>query len=236
MKTAAEIHTFLHSIADQERAQSAARFFKTGAGEYAAGDIFIGIPVPQLRQLAQQFRDIPLEQLALLLTSAINEERLLALLVLILQFKKADAAEQERLYHFYIRHLAYINNWNLVDTSAPAIVGAYLFNTTAEVLLKLAASPSVWERRIAIVSTYYAIKKNKYTPTIKISTILLSDSHDLIHKAVGWMLREVGKKDLPTLIAFLDEHAAYMPRTMLRYAIEKLSVEERAFYLKIRAK
>ena len=208
-----------------------ARFFKTGVGQYAQHDTFIGVNVPTLRTIAKKFQDISLVDLEKLITSQINEERLLALFILIHQYKKADCTQKNKLYTFYMRHIKHINNWNLVDASAHSIVGAHI-QKDKSVLIKLAHSKNIWERRIAIVATWYFIRSNECSWTFKIAHILLADSHDLIHKAVGWMLREAGKRNQDTLITFLDQHAHYMPRTMLRYAIEKFPTDLRTYYLK----
>lgn len=206
-------------------------FFKTGPGEYAEHDQFIGVTVPNVRRVAKDFYDAPRDILQQLLTSVFNEERLLALCILVQQYKRADKEAQEELYTFYLDHLEHINNWNLVDASAHLIIGAHLYNRDKDILLSLATSPHLWSRRIAIVATWYFIRNNDLTWTFKLALILQNDSHDLMHKSVGWMLREAGKRDQQKLIAYLDQHAKHMPRTMLRYAIEKLSVLERIDYL-----
>ncbi|HEX4069170.1 MAG TPA: DNA alkylation repair protein [Candidatus Babeliales bacterium] len=208
-------------------------FFKTGPGEYAEHDHFLGVAVPTLRKIAQQFAHISLEEIQCLLTSKNNEERLLALFILILQYRKANDVVKYDIYCFYMRNLKHINNWNLVDASAREIVGSYLFHfvSSKNILITLAQSDNVWERRVAIIATRYFIGKLDFSLTFTIAEILLSDKHDLIHKAVGWMLREVGKKDQALLRAFLDKHASKMPRTMLRYAIEKFSQHERALFI-----
>lgn len=206
-------------------------FFKTGKGDYAEHDIFIGIKVPVLRVLAKEYKALKREELAQLLHSAINEERLLALFILVGQYDKAQLAVKEELYSFYLEHKAHVNNWNLVDSSAHLIVGRHLLHAEKTVLLELARSSVVWDRRIAMVATWYFIRNNQFDWTITLAEQLLCDEHDLMHKAVGWMLREAGEKDQAVLIAFLDRHAAYMPRTMLRYAIEKFPEHERKAYL-----
>jgi 3-methyladenine DNA glycosylase AlkD len=206
-------------------------FFKTGSGHYAEGDEFIGVSVPDLRKIAKDFTHLSLLDIQVLLTSTINEERLLALLILIGQYDKAQENVKEDIYQLYLSNLKYVNNWNLVDASAHLIVGAHLKNKDRNLLLTLAKSTIMWERRIAMVATWYFIRKQDLEWTFRIADILLDDKHDLIHKAVGWMLREAGKRDLSALVAFLDQHAAKMPRTMLRYAIEKLSLDQRKAYL-----
>lgn len=204
-----------------------AHYFKTGKGEYAEHDKFMGIPVPVLRAVAKTYRDLSLDEVQELLTSPFNEERLLALFILVDQYKKADEPLKEQIFQFYCEHLHCVNNWNLVDSSAPHILGAYIFNKDRTILLTLAASHNMWERRIAIVATQHFIRKHDLCWTFKLAEMLLNDTHDLMHKATGWMLREAGEKDMQQLIAFLDQHARRMPRTMLRYAIEKFPEQQR---------
>lgn len=211
-------------------AEGQAIFFKTGAGDYAAHDRFMGVTVPQLRSIAKSFYHLTLEQVEQLLYSSFNEERLLALIILTKQFSHPD--EQERVYQFYMRHKHQVNNWNLVDASAHLIVGAYLYDKQKNILKELAKSESLWDRRIAIVSTWYFIKQGDLEWAFKIAKILMKDKEDLIHKATGWMLREAGKKDLQSLKLFLNEYAGIMPRTMLRYAIEKFDEPQRKRYMK----
>ncbi len=220
-------------LANPAKAAFLARFFKTGKGEYAEGDKFLGITVPESRSLAQKYKDLKFPEIKELLTSKLHEERLIALLILVHNFGKGNAEKQKEIYDFYLKHTAYINNWDLVDLSADKIVGAYLLDKQRNILLKLAKSKNLWERRIAIVSTYQFIKhKKEYNDTFRIAKILLYDKHDLIHKAVGWMLREVGKRAAKeALIEFLREHYKTMPRTMLRYSIEHFSVVERRAYI-----
>lgn len=206
-------------------------FFKTGAGDYAEHDQFIGVNVPTLRKIAQEFHDLSLMELQLLINSSINEERLLALIILVGQYKKADEQKKDELFQFYLSNLKQVNNWNLVDLSAHVIIGAHLCKRDRVLLFELAQSESMWERRIAIVSTLYFIRQNDLECTFTIAEMLLNDRHDLIHKATGWMLREAGKKDQKKLMAFLDVHACAMPRTMLRYSIEKFSQNQRMLYL-----
>ena len=206
-------------------------FFKTGVGEYAENDKFIGVPVPRLRIIAKQFCHISHAEIQDLIESRINEERLLVLFIVIDQYQKADDSVKSDLYQWYLHNIHQVNNWNLVDASAHLIVGAYLHNKKRDMLLVLAQSEVMWERRIAIVATWYFIRKNDFEWTMKIAHMLLNDSHDLIHKAVGWMLREVGKRNQNVLVQFLERHACQMPRTMLRYAIEKFSEDQRKSYL-----
>jgi len=211
--------TLKNSISVQKN--KVAMFFKTGIGEYAEHDEFIGVSVPILRKIAKDFENISQDELQELITSKINEERLLALLILIKKYDKASDPQKQKFYKFYLNNLSYVNNWNLVDTSAHLILGAHLADSNKDILFSLANSKIMWERRIAIVSTWYFIKKHDLIWTFSIAEILLNDTHDLIHKAVGWMLREAGKRDEQQLILFLDKHQKNMPRTMLRYAIEK---------------
>lgn len=210
-------------------------YFKTGPGDYAEHDQFLGISVPNLRKIAQQYPDLSLVDLYTLLASAINEERLLALIILVNQYQKADTHTKEKIYQFYRDNLQQVNNWNLVDASAPEIMGAHLFHADKSLLIQLANSNNLWERRIAIVSTWYFIRKQSFDDTIRIATLLLQDKADLIHKATGWMLREMGKRDQQQLILFLEKFATKMPRTMLRYAIERFSPDERKAYLALKA-
>lgn len=205
----------------------ALRFFKTGPEQYGAGDIFIGVKARPLRQLSREFRQLPLPEIKSLLDSEIHEERSLALLILGLQFPRSSEQQQKAIYDFYLAHTGRINNWDLVDASAPGIVGGYLFSRSRKPLGSFAKSSSLWERRIAIVATQHFIRKNDFADTLKIARLLLKDQEDLIHKAAGWMLREVGNRDLATLEEFLAEHGPVMPRPMLRYAIEKFPEAKR---------
>jgi 3-methyladenine DNA glycosylase AlkD len=205
-------------------------FFKTGEGDYAEHDQFIGVSNPALRSIAKEFHTLSLLEIQTLIESPFNEKRLLALFILVNHYQKGSI-DKETCFQFYIRNLAKINNWNLVDASAHWIVGAHLMEGDKALLFKLAKSDNMWERRIAIVATWYFIRHDSFEWTIKLAELLRHDRHDLIHKAVGWMLREVGKRDLDILIRFLEQYANTMPRTMLRYAIEKLSAERRAIYM-----
>ncbi|MCX7337959.1 MAG: DNA alkylation repair protein [Alphaproteobacteria bacterium] len=225
-----EIRFALHSSISipQERASA---FFKTGPGDYAEHDQFMGVTVPNLRKISKRFSDLPLACIKDLLSSKINEERFLALLILVDQYQKSTEQGRVDLYQFYINNLHHINNWNLVDTSAHLIVGAHLWDKDRNILLSLSESNNLWERRVSIVSTWAFIKKEDLVWTFQIARLLLNDNHDLIHKAVGWMLREAGKKDEGELVGFLRYHSGVMPRTMLRYAIERLPQDQRKFYL-----
>lgn len=230
---AAEARTKLHALASPEMAASSARFFKTGPGQYGEGDTFIGVRLPTLRKLAREFRHLPLAEVEVLLHSPIHEERLLALLVLVLGVGKGDDGHRKAVYDFYLGNTQHVNNWDLVDSSAPAIVGGYLRDKPRTPLVRLARSASLWERRIAVVATQHFIRLDDFDDTLAISRLLLADKEDLIHKATGWMLREVGDRDEAALAAFLDEHVAVMPRTMLRYAIEHFPPETRRGYLEV---
>jgi 3-methyladenine DNA glycosylase AlkD len=225
----------LSSSASAAKAFELQRFFKTGPGEYGEGDVFIGVVVPDTRKVARAYSNLPFAELEKLLESDIHESRLCALIILTLQFKGTkDSKAQKKIFDFYVQQLkrGHINNWDLVDVSAP-IIGAYLIQTPDPypLLTKLAKSKSLWERRVAIIFTFAFIRVGELDPTIEISELLLKDEHDLIHKAVGWMLRELGKRDGVLLRKFLTDHSKQMPRTALRYAIEKMSESERKRWL-----
>lgn len=222
----------LRGFADPQKAEHLQRFFKTGKGQYGEGDQFLGIRVPVLRAQAKIFQDMPLTDVQILLGSAYHEERLCALLLLVHKFANADPKERKIYYEFYLRNTRHVNNWDLVDLSAPQIVGAFLADQEKKILYALARSDSIWERRIAIISTFQFIKNNKFEDSLAIAQLLLADREDLIHKATGWMLREVGKRNVVMLKSFLHAHYEQMPRTMLRYAIEKFPRPERQKYLK----
>lgn len=207
------------------------RFFKTGKGEYGEGDVFYGIKVPVQRMIAGQFNDLSLDDLKALLTSKVHEERLIAAFILVDQFKKGNEKKKKIIFDFYLKNRKGINNWDLVDLSAPKIVGVYLIDKEKELLYKFARSKDLWEKRISIISTQAFIREHFFEDTLNISEILLNDKHDLIHKAVGWMLREIGNRDLETEEQFLKKHYKIMPRTMLRYAIEKFPEKKRKAYL-----
>lgn len=206
-------------------------FFKVGKGDYAEGDAFLGITNPNLRKIVKEFKNLTCDVLQFFLKSKFNEERLLALLILVDQYKAASVQAKEQIYQFYLSNLQYVNNWNLVDASAHWIIGAHLHDKDKSLLLTLANSEALWERRVAIVSTWYFIRKNELVWTFKLAQILLKDKHDLIHKAVGWMLREAGKRNQAELISFLDHHKLQIPRTTLRYAVEKFPEALRKSYL-----
>lgn len=231
MKEYKKIKSCLKDLAKTSKSNPT-QFFKTNPGGYAEHDRFICVSVPNLRKIAKEFSALSLPELLLLLKSSINEERLLALIIKCNQYKKGDSKQREVLYKSYLKHLKYVNNWNLVDSSAHLIIGAQLFNNKDKTILSvLAKSDNLWERRVAIVSTWYFIRNHQFDWTIKIAKTLLKDTQDLIHKAVGWMLREMGKKDEKVLIDFLEQQASLMPRTMLRYAIEKFPPKQRKVYL-----
>jgi 3-methyladenine DNA glycosylase AlkD len=224
----------LRKVARRQRAESSKWFFKTAPGEYAAGDKFLGVTVPQLRVLAREYRDMPLKYIVSLLRSPWHEERLLALLILVGQYVRGDARVRQDIHRLYLRNTASINNWDLVDSSAAQIVGAHLPSRDRRVLRRLARSKSVWERRIAMIATYHYIRQKDFKDALAIAALLRRDEHDLIHKAVGWMLREIGKRDRATEERFLQKHARRMPRTMLRYAVERFPPRMRSKYLTLR--
>jgi 3-methyladenine DNA glycosylase AlkD len=225
-----ELKKELRKKANQEKAKLLQGFFKTGPGEYGEGDIFLGVIVPETRKTAVKFKSLPLNDVAALLKSKIHEERLCALLLLVHNYEK-HKEKREEIYKFYLKNIKYINNWDLVDLSCHKIVGDYLKDKDKSILYKLAKSNNLWERRIAIISTARFIHHHNFEDTINISELLLKDKHDLIHKAVGWMLREMGKRDIKPLLNFLNKHYKTMPRTMLRYSIEKLPDKQRKQYL-----
>jgi 3-methyladenine DNA glycosylase AlkD len=228
---AADVQKHLRSLGDPEAATAAARYFKTGSGQYGEGDVFLGLRAAVMHGLAKKYYALPIDELTVLLRSPIHEDRLLALLVLIRRVSRADMATKKEVYKLYLAHTRYINNWDLVDSSAREIVGGYLADKSRKPLDRLAASKSLWERRISIIATHYFIRQDDFADTLRIAECLLTDREDLIHKAVGWMLREVGKRDQQSLEAFLRRHGKTMPRTALRYAIERFPEEMRRAYL-----
>lgn len=222
----------LKKLARADKANTLQQFFKTGPGEYGEGDKFIGVMVPDIRQVSQKYKDLVLKEVLSLLHSPFHEERLCALFILLDQYKKGDSKKQKQIFDLYLKNHKYINNWDLIDLTAPRIVGVYLFDKPKDILYKLAKSKNLWQRRVAILATFQFIYNGQSSETIKISKILLHDEHDLIQKAVGWMLREVGKRcDEKILLDFLNKHYQTMPRTMLRYAIERLPEKTRQKYL-----
>lgn len=231
--TAATILKRLKSLGNPEKAKVLSGFFKTGKGQYGEGDRFLGVTVPQQRAIAKEYRDLPFPEIEILLGSPYHEARLTGLLILTYQFEGADEKIRKGIFDFFLAHIPAINNWDLVDVTVPNIVGGYLLGkkSARKILYRFARSENLWERRIAIVSTSAFIRRNDFADTLSIAELLLCDPHDLIHKATGWMLREVGKREEAALKKFLDAHVAAMPRTMLRYAIERFAPEERTRYL-----
>ena len=221
----------LRSEADPERAATLQWFLKTGQGEYGEGDQCLGLRVPVLRRIARAYRELAFEDMLVLLRSKWHEERLLALILLVDRYKRGQPAVRQEIYDAYLGHTRHINNWDLVDASAEHIVGPHVDPRDISLLEQLARSPDLWERRIAMIATFHWIKQREYAPSLRIATLLLGDGHDLIHKAVGWMLREIGKRDRAVEVAFLREHCRTMPRTALRYAIEHFPERERKRYL-----
>ena len=228
---AADVIRDLRKLGTPAKAKSSAWFFKTGPGQYGHGDIFIGVTVPEQRRIVSKYKDLPLSEVAVLLKSEVHECRLTGLLILVHQFTRSNERERERIVKMYLRYRARVNNWDLVDLSAPNILGTYLLTHDRTILYTFARSKQLWERRIAIVATFALIRAGEYDDTLRMAELLLADTHDLIHKAVGWMLREVGKRSVSTEEKFLDIHAAHLPRTMLRYAIEKFPEHRRRAYL-----
>lgn len=222
----------LKSAGNPEKAKNLQWFFKTGKGEYGEGDIFLGITVPRLREISKKYQDLELNDLQKLLDSNAHEHRLSSLMILIFKYEKGDKKQRSEIVKFYLKNSKRVNNWDLVDLSCHHILGDWLLDKDRKILYKLAKSKNIWEKRIAIISTFEFMRNNQFDDSIKICEILLDDKHDLIHKAVGWALREVGKKDKQTEINFLNKRYKAMPRTMLRYAIEKFSDAERKHYLK----
>lgn len=238
---ASDVLRALKESADKTKAKIYPRFFKSGPGEYGEGDQFLGVTVPKARKVAAAFQAIALDQLKTVLSSKWHEARLTALLILVRKFKEGDQREQKNLQEFYFAHLKWVNNWDLVDTSAPYIAGPFLFSKytssslgksqVLKTLVKLSDSKNLWDRRVAILATFYFIRQNEYGPTLTLAKHLLEDEHDLIHKAVGWMLREVGNRSMLDLETFLTRHLSRVPRTTLRYAIEKFPLKLKAKYM-----
>jgi 3-methyladenine DNA glycosylase AlkD len=226
------IHSELRAVADPEKAKILARFFKTGRGDYGEGDQFLGVVMPRVRRIVKAHRQASDEDILSLLHSKYHEERMTSLLLLVERFRRGDETRKKAIYSLYLDNTAWINNWDLVDLTAPHIVGAWLFGKDRTALNPLALSKNLWERRIAALSTFYFISHGEYGEALGIAELLLHDPHDLIHKAVGWMLREIGKRcSMEIERRFLDAHAATMPRTMLRYAIERFPKRLRLKYL-----
>lgn len=231
MITVQDIRRVLRRLGRKRHAKALQKYFKTGPGEYAEGDVFLGIPVPRLRKLAREYRDLRLKDVERLLQSPVHEERLFSLLVLVSRFSRAGRIEQRQIYSLYFRNTQFVNNWDLVDLSAPHIVGKFLAKRDKEPISCLAESSSVWDRRIAVMSTFHFIREGHFTEALRIAGFLLSDEEDLVHKAVGWMLREIGKRDMRVEEKFLRQHCRKMPRTMLRYAVERFPERKRRKYL-----
>ena len=222
----------LENLGDPEKKEKLQRYFKTGKGEYAEGDIFLGIYVGDQRKIARKYRHLSLPKVEELLQSKIHEHRLVALVILVEQFKKGNEEKRNEIVELYLNNTEWINNWDLVDLSAHKILGEYYWDKPKQVLYELAESDNLWERRIAVISTFAFIPRESYGESLKIAEILVNDEHDLIHKAVGWMLREIGKRDQEKEEGFLMKHYKTMPRTMLRYSIEKFEKEKKQFYMK----
>ncbi|RDH83676.1 MAG: DNA alkylation repair protein [endosymbiont of Escarpia spicata] len=233
-KELSALRAALKSHITPDKAEILQRFFKTGPGEYGEGDQFHGVVVPDQRRVARQFKTLALPAVEQLMQSAFHEERLTALFILIHQFEMGNLTVKERIFQTYVRNMVYINSWDLVDSSAPHIIGAWLEQRDRSQLYEWADSDDLWQRRIAMLATFRYIKNGEFEDALKIADKLVDDPQDLIHKAVGWMLREIGKRDLARERQFLDRHAATMPRTMLRYAIEKLPEPQRQAYLKLK--
>jgi 3-methyladenine DNA glycosylase AlkD len=222
----------LAGFADSGRARTLQRFFKTGPGEYGEGDLFLGVRVPDVRRTAKEHLSLGIKEVKCLLRSPLHEERLLALLIMVGRYGQGDGEERNRIYRLYLGSTRWINNWDLVDVTAPHIIGAHLWQRDRSPLTRLARSTSLWERRIAVLSTFTYVRRDDFGDTLRIAGLLLDDGEDLIHKAVGWMLREVGKRDRKVEEEFLRKHAGDLPRTMLRYAIERFPEGLRLRYLK----
>lgn len=226
-----ELRTKIKILSNPEISKTMRWFFKTGKGDYGEGDVFAGLNVPTQRKLAREFKDLSIVDLKILLNSKLHEERLISLFILVNNYEKAEEKEKEKIYSFYLKNRKGVNNWDLVDLSASKIIGKHLLNKDKRLLFKFAVSKNLWERRMAILSTYEFIRNDDFNTTLKIAGLLLQEEDDLIHKAVGWMLREIGKRDLRAEEKFLKSHYKKMPRTMLRYAIEKFPETKRKKYL-----
>lgn len=225
------VESDLKSFARATKVQDYQRFFKTAKGEYGEGDVFIGVVVPDQRKVAKKYKDLPLRDVEKLLKSKVHEHRLTALFILVHQFNKGDDKTRKTIYNLYLKNAKHVNNWDLVDSSAPYIAGIYLLNRDRRILYRLAKSEDLWERRIAMLSCAAFIHNNDFKDALKIAELLVDDKHDLIHKAVGWMLREIGKRDMAAEEKFLKKYHKAMPRTMLRYAIERFPEKVRKSYL-----
>ena len=223
----------IRALANKQIAKNSLRFFKTGKGEYGHGDLFLGVKVPKIRLIAKKHTDISITEMKNLICSKYHEERLLGLIILVNKYSKnKDRKTRNQLYKIYVSSFKYINNWDLVDVTCLHVIGKHLMDRDRSILYSWAKSDDLWTRRIAMISTFWFIRKNDLDDTFKIAEILLNDEHDLIHKAVGWMLREAGKRDIEKEEIFLKKHYRTMPRTMLRYAIERFPEPNRQKYLK----
>jgi 3-methyladenine DNA glycosylase AlkD len=232
MTTLTQLITELENIGDPDRRKNLQRYFKTGKGEYGEGDIFLGLTVGDQRKIARKYRHLSLEDVTELLQSKIHEHRLVALLILVDKFGRGDQSKRKEIVELYLNNTKWINNWDLVDLSAHKILGEYYLDKPKNVLYDLAESDNLWEKRISIISTFTFIRNESYKESLKIAEMLVNDDHDLIHKGVGWMLREIGKRDQAIEEEFLMKHHKTMPRTMLRYSIEKFEKEKKQFYMK----
>ena len=231
MLTITKIKKAITNLANLERAEACRRYFKTAKGEYGYGDVFIGVTVPELRKVAKKFAGLDLKEIDLLIKNKIHEYRFVALQILVLKYKEGDDRLKKKIISYYFKNKKYINNWDLVDTSAPYILGDWLVNKDKSVLLKLSKSKNLWDKRIAILATFAFIRKNDFEYSFNFATSLMTDKHDLIHKALGWMLREIGKRSEQELKDFLEKNCHKMPRTMLRYAIERFDKDYRKMIL-----
>ncbi len=229
-----DVKKALRRATDKRKAKILARFFKTGKGEYGDGDVFLGVVVPEQRKIAAKFSELPLKEIRELLKSKIHEERLTGLIILVNQYKKSGEKKRGKIFKFYVKNISCVNNWDLVDLSCRDIVGDFLISRPRKIIYKFAASQNIWQRRIAIVSSWAFIQKKDFNDTLRLAEILFNDKHDLIHKASGWMLREVGKKDERVLRKFLDKNVSKMPRTTLRYTIERFPEKDRNKYLTLK--
>lgn len=234
MDTFEDVKKALYALANEEKRNILQRFFKTGEGEYGAGDIFLGIPVPETRKVAKSYQHIPLTDVETLLQSKEHECRLCALEILIFRYKNKRSQEQEAVFNMYMKNLQYVNNWDLVDLSAPKIVGAYLEKRDRSMLYKLAESDTLWKRRVSVITTLAFVRNNDLKDAFALCEILLNDKEDLMRKAVGWVLRETGKKDEELLKAFLTDNISKLSRTSLRYAIERFTPEERSYFMNLK--
>lgn len=226
-----EAFSELESYSDPGKAEHSKRFFKSGPGEYGEGDKFLGITVPNQRKVARKFRKMNLDEVRKLLQNEYHEARLTAVMLLVYKIEKSDEHVFEDVVRFYLKNLGYVNNWDIVDSSCHQILGRFLFNKEKDLLYELAQSENLWEKRVSMITCYHFIKRDDFEDALKIAELLLYDDHDLIHKAVGWMLREIGNRNLDAETEFLDQHFRKMPRTMLRYAIEKFDEPLRKHYL-----